>query len=189
VSSKPYLSRPAIESILLDIAKNAVEAAESQQPDPEKGSAGTQVGMENQAVTAVVMLVAALEAFINTEAHERLSKVMWEAIERLDVRNKWIVVSRLATGKEWDRGKEPYQGFHKLVSLRNDLVHYKPKFDEKGDFEFSRWFNEQFTGSTVRKFLGASEEMIKEFFSMIGEPVPDWVREKGRRGIIEGRDK
>jgi hypothetical protein len=56
-------------------------------------------------------------------------KSFWQALAPLvkSLKNdeKWNLIATHENGTLWDNGKEPFQSFSLIVSLRNELVHYK----------------------------------------------------------------
>ncbi len=56
----------------------------------------------------------------------------WSTIQnlqkKLTVQEKWDLVSLRTGGMLWDKGKEPFQSFEVISSLRNELVHFKGAF-------------------------------------------------------------
>lgn len=156
-------SRPAMESIFLYIAREAVEAAEAAEPDA-KTSVGAQVNMQNKAITGILMSVLSLEAFINVQAKDRLSSALWNSVEWLGLDDKWLVVTKLTTGKEWEKGKQPFQDFAALVRLRNALTHYKPKYVKGSDM-----FGNDFTGVMARRCFNTACAMMASFFRAKGQ--------------------
>jgi hypothetical protein len=56
-------------------------------------------------------------------------KSFWHALAPLvkSLKNdeKWNLIATHENGTLWDNGKEPFQSFSLIVSLRNELVHYK----------------------------------------------------------------
>lgn len=72
-----------------------------------------------------------LEAHINFVASTILKpKSFFEEFDKLSLEAKWLFLPRLL-GKtdSFDRGREPFQGFTKIVRWRNALVHYRVKKD------------------------------------------------------------
>lgn len=183
-----FVSRPAMESVFLQMARAAVEDAEPQEADWRvTNSLGAELQMQDRSMTAIVLLVQALEAFINVEAHSRLSPALWRAVERMDLQAKWLVVTRLATGQEWNQGQQPFQDFYQLIKLRNDLVHYKPHFEVKAAQIAGTEFQSQFTGSLARRYFNCVCDMVAGFFAKAGEEVPPSVQPGAMtRGIIIG---
>ncbi len=53
----------------------------------------------------------------------------WDDIKererRLSVSQKWNQIAVLTGGVRWDPGKDPFQSFETISSLRNELVHFK----------------------------------------------------------------
>lgn len=103
----------------------------------------------DDAITAVVLAVASLEALLNelfdiassyaTQVPELgVWAQLWEDLERLNIGLKYMIVAQLV-GKPFHKGKQPYQDFSLLVTLRNDILHYKSPLTimkpEKGRFE------------------------------------------------------
>lgn len=76
----------------------------------------------------VVILFSAtlLEAYIYDYAARHLSdKFAQEYVDKLDVIGKWVVVPRLATGRELPRGKKWFGLMKTLVKTRNLIAHSK----------------------------------------------------------------
>ncbi len=93
---------------------------------------------------AVVMLnVACLESYLNEflSVKRQLEAATWEApIAALDnesIETRWIEAPRLF-GPTFDTGRRPFQSFHKLICLRNALVHYQPRFRKTTEFPSSQ---------------------------------------------------
>lgn len=57
-------------------------------------------------------------------------KLLHEIRGELDFRKKWNLIASLYRGKKWDSAKEPFHSYDLIVSLRNELVHYKGDFGE-----------------------------------------------------------
>jgi hypothetical protein len=128
---------------------------------------------------AVILSVAALEAFINQVAALHLG--IWDdEEERLNIQTKWILVTRqLASGRTFEKGAEPYQSFRQLVKLRDSLVH--PKASEKRfegplsgllasvyrpDWDAQRW--------SGRWACVVARNMVLEFSRIVGWTPPRW---------------
>ena len=166
--------RFAMESIFIWIAREAVEEAEGLE-----GSASASVKMQNRSITAIIMSAMLTEAFINVIAEEQLTPTVWKAVERLNVVEKWIVVTKLITNKEWDKGSQPFQDFRELIGLRNDLVHYKPKLTTE---KFN--LDAEFTGVLARRYFSAACDLIRGFYEKVGQGVPDSLQPGTRtRGV------
>lgn len=90
---------------------------------------GNRYASESIAVT--VLTVAALEAFINeflahSDTRRKFDYPFKEFIS-MGLRLKYFVVPRTLVGKTFDTKKAPFQDLTTLISLRNDIVHFKAK--------------------------------------------------------------
>lgn len=108
------------------------------------------------AIVAVVLAAASLEAFINELAElmamTKVSRQNWnhpialppelanfaETMDEIEgsrgtITLKFLVASQVLGGKIFDKGRAPYQDFATLITLRNDIMHLKPKdtFDDE----------------------------------------------------------
>ena len=87
------------------------------------------------AMSAYVLAVCALEAVMGEllSISYDTSHILIEFplskddLEKLDLRQKYLLIPHLLWGKTFVRGEEPFQSFDALVKVRNDLVHYKMK--------------------------------------------------------------
>lgn len=87
---------------------------------------GEAYGPMLQDVAAVHILSAAsLEAHINIQAQARLEGHSWTSFERLSLEAKWLFFPKLVGAAGFDLGIEPFQGFYRLIRLRNRLAHYR----------------------------------------------------------------
>lgn len=94
----------------------------------------------------VILLVACLEAYRNEflSLLRQLEREKWEAKfaefenEYRDTRRRWLRTPLLFDKQPFDPGKEPFQSFCLLISLRNELVHYNPRFRTVLEFPSKR---------------------------------------------------
>lgn len=126
-----------------------------------------------------VMSIAALESHINSRGKEFLRGKYFLQFERISLETKWLFLPRIFGAQGFDIGAQPYQGFAKLISIRNELVHYKEREEV--------W---QISGSAVPSFLTklgltleAAEQslecvqgMIKRLSEQLKQEVPYWLR-------------
>jgi hypothetical protein len=121
--------------ILFGVARNA---AKSITATPQQGS-------QQAALISIVFSVLALEAFLN-EAIELANDFTTKATPNIEpeavtafiecmadaershasLESKFVIGNWVLTGRRLDRGAFPYQDLLLLISLRNDLVHFKP---------------------------------------------------------------
>jgi hypothetical protein len=143
---------------------------------------GVAYGPHLQALAVThVMSVAALESHINARGKEFLNGKTLEHFERIALEAKWLFLPRMLGAKGFAPGAQPYQGFAQLISIRNELVHYKEREED--------W---QISGSAVPSFLGklgltmkAAGQSLESVRGMIGDlaeqleqEIPYWLRVK-----------
>lgn len=99
---------------------------------------------------AYIMSATALEAFINeriainlqivtnriamelADSVEKSSKKILEMLKEQDLVTKYRMMPILLWQKSFDESRSPFQDFTSLVSIRNDIIHYKmPFYDEQ----------------------------------------------------------
>jgi hypothetical protein len=95
---------------------------------------------------SVLMSVAALESKINEIyifAVDRNPNVfqgvevwiidtlqeLWSTIEEKPILTKYQLALTVCKKEKFNKGENPYQDAHRLITLRNALVHYKPEWD------------------------------------------------------------
>ena len=92
---------------------------------------------------ALLFAAATIEAVLNEQISLRsemgsdvhLSHLPCEFFEALahaqktiSLKDKWNLFTSVRGGRTWDSGSEPFQTYDLLISLRNELVHYKAEF-------------------------------------------------------------
>ena len=76
----------------------------------------------------VIFCAISLEAYINYYGISHLSKTYFEKyLDKLNLLSKWIVIPRIITGTQLDAGSKALQDLSWLISMRNNLVHYKSR--------------------------------------------------------------
>jgi hypothetical protein len=99
-------------------------------------STGMHVGGQPQSLVSIIFSVIALEALINevqdvaldhaSEPQPLFLELMEEAERsRVSLESKFVLAHWTMTGKSPDRGRQPFQNFKLLVSLRNQIVHFQ----------------------------------------------------------------
>jgi hypothetical protein len=96
--------------------------------------------IESHTLIVIIFCAAALKAYINDYAINRLSKGYLENhLDKLDLASKCIVISQLITSKQLDKSAKWFSDLSWLIALRNKLVHYKTrvrKIDEIAETDF-----------------------------------------------------
>lgn len=102
-------------------------------------------------------------------------KSFWHAlaplVKSLKIDEKWNLIATHENGTLWDNGKEPFQSFNLIVSLRNELVHYKGEFLPKDN-------------PPIKKIKGLMEFLgVESKASFIEDDCSAWVHD-----LLNSRD-
>ena len=128
------------------------------------------IRMANSA--AIFFGVSAIEARINEDisasiALEEGQGGAWSELEKKHRRSplseKWNAVSQIWGGEPWSAGREPFQSFVTVCSLRNELIHYKGELLGKDEAPNRSIYN------LMRKLGVASQA------SFTGDDCSSWV--------------
>jgi hypothetical protein len=123
-----------------------------------------------------ILSAAALEAHVNARAETALSGITWQKFERLALEAKWLFLPHLLAVPPFDPGREPYQGFSRLVDFRNALVHYKQKREPWKPPGVPAFLADLgLTKELAEASVLAARRMISELATRIGEEVPSWL--------------
>ena len=129
--------RTLIEKHLYDLAClhsiDATNANKNSDPNDEL----------KHSIQTIILSTACLEAFINQECIRILGQEFYRYDKgQIDIygnpiakntklkiyprlESKWCEITERICNKKYDKGKQPFQGFHKLINLRNEILHYK----------------------------------------------------------------
>lgn len=102
--------------------KNASELASRAREANAQGRVEKEIRLS---IDAHLMAALCLEAAINEFGEKRLEKRLWESTDKLDLTAKWAIISRLASGAQFDPGREPLQTVADLQKVRNRIAHPK----------------------------------------------------------------
>jgi hypothetical protein len=81
----------------------------------------------------------------------------------LSLVQKWNFIAALRGGTLWDSGREPFQSYEIVVTLRNELIHYKGQFLGKDE-------------TPARKLSGLMKQLgIKSEATFIGDDSSSWA--------------
>lgn len=166
-----------------------------------ESQAATGVDQMRRTIACIVMCQAALEAFLNESvervrsvdaskpANEREWGMIVEALSGASLEMRWLVYPRLRWGRTFDRSCEPFQSFHLLVNLRNELAHYDPtaaehaafpngkirSLDSRFDFigpKNSSWTIRVLNAACARWACRSAKAMIQEYCHIAGSTDP-----------------
>lgn len=77
---------------------------------------------------SIIFSAMCLETIINHYAIARSSiKYFRNYLDKLDVKAKWVTIPKLFSNVEFNRDSQAFELLAKLITMRNELVHFKPK--------------------------------------------------------------
>ena len=121
---------------------------------------------------AIIFSAMCLEAIINHYAISRSSKSYFENyLDKLEVKSKWIIFPKLFSDAEFNRDSQAFQLLDKVITLRNNLVHYKSHIIEY-TFAMSNNIKDE-----ENKFVVNVKDSIKAMICVIDELKridPNW---------------
>jgi len=85
----------------------------------------------------IIFAAMCLEAIINHYAIALSSKkYLVNYLDKLDLKSKWIIIPKLLSNIDFNRDSQAFEVLDAVLTLRNDLVHYKSRvvkytFEEK----------------------------------------------------------
>jgi hypothetical protein len=150
-----------------------------------------------QSILAIVLAAAFMEAFINQQGIQLFREEFQKYDEGyIDVygntlsekrgypklEDKWSEITEKISGKRFNKGKEPFSGFKKLVELRNKILHYKgmpstpmpsPWPDVQGHVTPEK---ADFNASTARYAITSMQGMLHEFSTLTSKEMPEWIK-------------
>jgi hypothetical protein len=126
----------------------------------------TAAGFRNERSAAghitIIFAALCLEAIINHYGMSRSSKAYFDDyLDNFNLKTKWLFFPKLLSNCEFERSSNEYGLFKKLIELRNNLVHYKPKA-----INFS-FFLENLNGNIDEQFFTQVKDSVKAMVYMI----------------------
>lgn len=77
-------------------------------------------------IKAITFGAMCLEAFIyDYAAHNFTDTYVKKYLDKLDVVSKWVVITRLTTGKDFPRESKAFEDLRMVIKARNDFIHSK----------------------------------------------------------------
>lgn len=150
-----------------------------------------------QSILAIMLAAAFMEAFINQQGIQ----IFREEFQKYDegyidvhgntlskkrgypkLEDKWSEITEKISGKRFNKGKEPFSGFKKLVELRNKILHYKgmpstsmpsPWPDVQGHVTPEK---ADFNASAARYAITSMQGMLHEFSTLTSKEMPEWIK-------------
>jgi hypothetical protein len=129
--------------------------------------------IQRSGMVSVVFSALALEAFINNYAAERFSKNYFENhLDRLNPVSKWLVIPRLATGKQVATDGKVYGDLKRLFKLRDKLVHYKTRKKNLSQLSEDDWVTEKHSEEAI----SAVESAVRELATVDASVDISWLK-------------
>lgn len=121
---------------------------------------------------AIIFAAMCLEAIINHYAISRTSKSYLENyLDKLEVKSKWVIIPKLISNADFNRDSQAFELIDKVITLRNNLVHYKSRIIEY-TFKLSEKIKEE-----EDKIIAEVKDSIKAMIYAIEELKridPNW---------------
>lgn len=144
----------------------------------------------DHALRAIILAAACLEAFINLEGMAAYG-LNWDDYEsgrarpcgrRPSVEDKWLeVTARITGGQTFEKGKQPFQGFHQLVRLRDYVLHYKAPYKAavphglRGSTQYVAEARAKLDAQAAQMVVKSMKGMLVQFHDLTGQTLPKWV--------------
>lgn len=164
--NRPRGSYDAFESLAISAESVEYQATEAHGP------------LLQQLALVQILSAISLEAHINIRGETLLKGRLWSAFERLNVDSKWLFLPNILGLPGFEPGAEPFQGFDRLISARNRLVHYKPHKEKYEGFDDPEGFAKKLGLSfeSGERSLQTVQGMVTELAKQLGEDAPWWFR-------------
>lgn len=125
-----------------------------------------------------IFCVAALEAHINKTAKKYIKAKKFEHFEKLSIEGKWLFLPQLLGKNDFDPGNQPFQGFSKLIQIRNKLVHHK---GNKVTYSLTRgpiglYESLGLSVEEASKSVESTKKMIENISELLGHEKPTWTK-------------
>lgn len=166
-------AHPKVDDSLEDL--RSLFAPESyDEPEP------TQEEIEYTTV-AVLLAFLCLEAYINEYISDKVSQPTRDLLleKRASIELKWLLAPQLAAGQTFEKGREPFQRFTWLKRKRDQLVHFRSKWQKpvrEGQRLQSRESQKlALNWETANKAAETPRVMIERLHEMDGSQTPEWL--------------
>ncbi len=181
--SESFKKETSIENILKKIEKNDMSEEEANKMKTSEGFqklATISFNIRMLGIQTILNCAFCLESFINDYGSEKFGNSYFgDHLDRLDVKSKWLVIPKLATGKSIKKGGVGYGHLRTIVGIRNKLVHSKGKNIAIEEFGDSAVFNEMIEQTKqVYKCLRGVKIILDEFKELDPDYEPLSIYEK-----------
>ncbi|ODB95258.1 hypothetical protein A3197_18070 [Candidatus Thiodiazotropha endoloripes] len=117
---------------------------------------------ERSVVIPIVFSAMCLEAFIYDYGATKLSgSFVKNHIDKLEVPSKYVVLTKLVTGKQFDTNGQAYEKLKTLIKDRNQLVHFKSKGFSFEELEKVQHWHEEMNTKLKAAMYNAYDAVIE----------------------------
>lgn len=129
---------------------------------------------------AVIMATACLESVVNEIGYQKYDDV-WSVLEKLSVEDKFRILFKLAgKASDYDRSMYPFQTLGEMVSARNEMIHFKPKYKQvivRNGVSVSR-LERVLNDDLVISIPNVLRDLVEKALSTSGLNIPGWLDDK-----------
>ncbi len=129
---------------------------------------------------SIIMAVACLEAIANEIGGMKFNQI-WATLEKLTLNEKLKFIHIFSNPSTiYDTSKHPFQFVSKMVTSRNEMIHFKNDFNKCKVLNGIAASKMEMTLSCelIEKLPKVLEDAIKEVYSVSGLPGPKWLQDQ-----------
>lgn len=126
------------------------------------------------AIVTVILSALTLEAFINYYGIAAFSRSFFDNhLDKLNTVTKWLLLPRLAVGKQLSTDGQEYEALRLLFRRRDTLVHYKARSKRVCDLVEGDWISEKDASDAV----GAVGKAVSALRAIDNSVDASWIEE------------
>lgn len=137
--------------------------------------------IERLSIITVVFSCMCIESYINCYGVLNFSKSYFNNyLDKLDLKSKWVVIPKLVTGNQIDTGSNVFEKLKNVITLRNKLVHDKPKVKKITNVRDTDWIREE----DAKVAIDTVKELIIELSKIDHKIDTSWIKETEKDSYI-----
>lgn len=128
----------------------------------------------------IIMAAACLEAVINENGDNKYKEI-WGAIEKLSLNEKYKTFFYLSgNAVDFDISKPPFQFMNQLISVRNEMIHFKPGYKKVKvlNGKSTSRLDTLLDMELIDKLPMILCDSITAVYKITDSPLPAWLSEK-----------
>ena len=130
--------------------------------------------IQGLAITTVVFSCMCIESYINCYGVSNFSKSYFENyLDKLDLKSKWVVIPKLVTGNQIKTDLNVFEKLENVITLRNKLVHDKPKIKKVTGIKDTDWVREE----DAKVAIDTVKELVIELSKIDHKIDTNWIKE------------